>query len=68
MKTIDTHNKTVDDYNHEAEEALAFVKGEVKSSHEPIAANDNQQLSFEFMDMAEAAVAMLEAQRKGVSA
>ena len=72
MKTIDTQNKTVDAYNHEADEALAFVEGKVNSCHSPnglqIAANDNEQLSFEFMDMAEAAVAMLEAQRKGVSA
>ena len=53
MKTLDKLNKTVDAYNHEAEEALAFVQGDVKSSHLPkalqSAANDNQQLTFSFM-------------------
>lgn len=72
MKTIDTQNRTVDAYNQEADEALAFVEGNVNSCHSPnglqIAANDNQQLSFEFMNMAEAAVVMRETQKKGVSA
>jgi len=53
MKTIDTQSRTIATYNHEAEEALAFVQGDVKSSHLPkalqSAANDNQQLTFSFM-------------------
>ena len=72
MKDIDRHNQTVDIYNQEADQKLAFVEGNVNGCHSPnglqIAANDNQQLSFEFMNMAEAAVVMRETQKKGVSA
>ena len=69
MKDIDRHNQNVDIYNQEADQKLAFVEGNVNGSHEPkdiqLAANDNQQLSFEFMERAEAAVAMREAMKKG---
>lgn len=43
---------TVNAYNLEAEEALAYVSGQVTDSHDTIvtAANDNQQLSFDFVE------------------
>ena len=63
MKTSDTKSRTIDQYNHEADEALAFVEGNVNGCHIPeallSAANDNQQLSFSFMN---------EGVEKGVSA
>ena len=41
---------TITAYNLEAEEALAYVSGQVTDSHDTRvpAANDNQQLSFDF--------------------
>ena len=56
-------NKTISSYNAEADEALAFVEGNVNGSHGPHGlqpANDNEQLSFEFLQMAAAVVAMRE--------
>jgi len=54
MKTIDTQSRAIATYNHEADEALAFVEGNVNGCHIPkallSAANDNQQLSFSFMN------------------
>ena len=70
MNTNDL-NTTITSYNQEADEALAFVEGNVNGCHSPnglqIAANDNEQLSFEFMEMAEAAVAMLESRKGGAA-
>ena len=56
-------NKTISSYNAEADEALAFVEGNVNGGHGPHGlqpANDNEQLSFEFLQMAAAVVAMRE--------
>ena len=41
---------TITAYNMDAKEALAFVSGQVTDSHDTrgSAANDNQQLSFDF--------------------
>ena len=63
MKTADI-NALVDAYNQDVELALDEVMGDVMVSHSPNgleishAANDNEQLSFAFMEMAEAVVAM----------
>ncbi len=63
MKTADI-NALVDAYNQDVELALDEVMGDVMVSHSPQgleitqAANDNEQLSFAFMEMAEAVVAM----------
>ena len=67
------HNTTITSYNQEADEMLAFVHGDVNASHGPSgvevkqAANDNQQLSFDFMQMAEAAVMMREGMKGGAA-
>ena len=64
------HNTTITSYNQEADEMLAFVHGDVNACHIPSgqkAANDNQQLSFDFMQMAEAAVMMREGMKGEVA-
>jgi len=48
--THNDHNTDITTYNREAEETLAFVRGEVIDCHIPEPANDNAvQLSFDFM-------------------
>ena len=73
MKTADI-SALVDAYNQDVELALDEVMGDVMVSHSPNgleishAANDNEQLSFDFMDMAEAVVSMRELTKKGAAA
>lgn len=56
MKTADI-NAMVDQYNNDVELALDEVMGDVMVSHGPKAANDNEQLSFDFMATDEGAAA-----------